>query len=309
VRAIFVAGSAVAIACGCTVDFPEPPGSKPDASAGASGTTGGVGGTGASGGGGQGGTPSGGSGGGTGGVGAAGTGGTSGEAGTDGAVGVQPIGYWPFDENSGTQVFDVAGSPPKNGSFAASGITWSDDAKAGKALSFSQGNNGVTIPGWAGANFPTVGTVSFWVKTDLPSTEDGGHRNFFDKWTPAPARNHIFIRRQNGDTPPMSLSVGFQSSEVTSSLVGQSYDIVNKVWHHVAVTWDANKHEGAYYTSDGVVAGSYSADSFASKTGGATWTPSEQVFSFGDNVSGIMDEVRLYDVALDYATLEALSKR
>jgi hypothetical protein len=220
---------------------------------------------------------------------------------------VEPLGYWKFDEGSGTTVSDDVGN--KNGSFAGGAISWTTDAKSGSALAFTQGNNGVTIPGWSGASFPAVGTVSFWVKTDLPQTEDGGHRNFFDKWSPDPERNHIFVRRINGDTSPLTLSMAFQSGGTTALLLTGGNNVTNQVWHHVAVTWDTVNDVGALYTSDGVIMGNYSSGSFGAKAGGATWTPNEQVFSFGDNVSGIIDEVRLYGVALDFPTLEALSKR
>lgn len=300
-RALLVITGVVAIA-GCMVDFPEPVDAQPDASAGGSGgTTGGLGGAAGSAGAGGGGNAGVGGGGSAGVAGTAGTGGSAGTAGTAGAAGDaggEPaglVGYWPFDDGASNVAKDLAGNPPRDGSFTAGSISWASDAMFGTVLSFNEGT-GVTMPAWNGGAFPLVGTVSVWVKVDLASVETK-NRGIFDNYSAT--RSHVFIRRSNQDSGfPLNLHGAFIASD-GDLISSHNVSVPNKTWKHVAIGWDTENDTGFYY-----VDGNFNPADLSSNPG---WTPADQLFVFGQQLIGSLAEARLYDRVLSYTELQQVA--
>jgi hypothetical protein len=190
---------------------------------------------------------------------------------------------------------DLAGSPPRDGSFTAGAVAWATDSTFGTVLSFNDGA-GVTMPAWNGAAFPLTGTISVWVKVDLETVETKS-RGIFDNYSPT--RSHLFIRRSNLDAGfPLNLHGAFIASD-GDLVAGQNVKIPNKTWKHVAIGWNTVTDTGIYY-----VDGSFNPMDLTSNPG---WTPADQLFTFGQQLIGSLAEARLYDHVLSYSELQQVA--
>ena len=205
------------------------------------------------------------------------------------------IGYWKFDEASGTTATDSAGGD-NNGTLIGEDLIWMP-GKSGGALSFPG------VPDDACVEFPTTGmsaaagTVAMWSFLTDPQPETDG-RYFFGHTTQPQFNNRIQIYMQEGTTPSRLLDIGLGSNHA------HDVDIVEmpmEQWIHVALTWDSGSY-AVYVDGEEVSSGSY---------GGLTEIyPTANIGNDGSSApyeafGGLLDEVQLYDRAL--SAVEILS--
>lgn len=168
---------------------------------------------------------------------------------TDGTL-PEPVGYWDFNEKSGTTAFDK-GSGKTNGTLTGS-MTQDDwvQGKVGTALDLDGSNDYVDV----GTGPSTIRTVSFWVK---PTTTS---EHFID------LDGANYISASSGTVS----ATGFTSPTIyINGVVGTT--ITANTWQHITVT--TSTAENATDLDLGRLEGT-------------------------DNLSGMLDEVKIYSTAL-----------
>jgi len=205
------------------------------------------------------------------------------------------VGYWKFDEASGTTAADMAGGD-NDGTLIGDGLVWSA-GKFGGALLFP----GDPID--ARVQYPTTGmsvtggTVAMWGLLTDPQPETDG-RYFYGHTTQPQFSDRIQIYLQEGTTPSRLLDIGLGGAHALD------VDIVElpiEQWLHVALTWD-NGSYAVYLDGEEVSSGTYS--------GLGALHPTADIGNDGSSApyeafGGLLDEVKLYDRGL--SAVEVLS--
>jgi len=111
------------------------------------------------------------------------------------------VGWWKFDESSGTSAADASGHGHKGAlrgglSFEAG----SAPGRRGKALGFDGKNGFVEIPGYKGIAGPRPRTVAAWVKTKKPRGEivSWGRREPGRMWVFGFVRSRVGVMPHGG---------------------------------------------------------------------------------------------------------------
>jgi hypothetical protein len=209
-----------------------------------------------------------------------------GEIQADGAVPIQtpkrtPIVALRFDEGEGETAFDLFGAHDG----AIEGATWVDNGRFGKALSFDGEDDCVTV-----ADAPDLQlTEDFTIETWVRSRGDG-------TWEPILSKNNAY-----------SIWLGEGAGEVRGYIREPDEDepiamdaegVSENVWDHVALTYD-----GAWmrlYINGSEVDKTWSSGADATVDPlsiGCAEEPHE------GHWEGLIDEVRIYDRALDAGAL------
>jgi hypothetical protein len=207
------------------------------------------------------------------------------------------IGYWKFDEASGTTAADSAGGD-NDGTLFGDQLEWVA-GRAGGALSLG----GLTD---AGVEFPTTGmsatagTVAMWALLTDPQPETTG-RYFFGHTTQPEWNNRIQIYMQEGTTPSRLLDIGLGSAHAHDTDI---MELPMEEWLHVALTWDSGNYV-VYVNGENVSSGTY--------TGLSDIHPIANIGNDGsagpyEGFGGLLDEVRLYDHALNADEILAAMK-
>ena len=199
------------------------------------------------------------------------------------------IGYWRFDESSGTIAADSAGGD-NDGILFGDQLEWAA-GRFGGALSFPG------VPDDAGVEFPTTGmsatagTVAMWglLADPQPATEG---RYFFGHTTQPQWSNRVQIYMQEGFTDSRLLDIGLGNSHTLDTDI---LELPMEQWLHVALTWDSGRYV-VYVDGEEVSSGAY--------TGLSEIHPIANIGNDGclwpyESFAGLLDEVRLYDHALN----------
>ncbi|MFB0553528.1 MAG: LamG domain-containing protein [Phycisphaerae bacterium] len=205
------------------------------------------------------------------------------------------IGYWKFDESSGTIAADSTGGD-NDGALIGDQLRWTAGWSAG-ALSFP----GEPID--ARVEFPTTGmsatagTVAMWGYLFDPQPETQG-RYFFGHTTQPQWANRVQIYMQEGTTPSRLLDIGLGNSHTRDTDI---MELPLEEWLHVALTWDSGSYV-VYVNGEEVSSGTY--------TGLSVIHPVANIGNDGSSAPyeafcGLLDEVQLYDNALN--SVEVLS--
>jgi len=209
------------------------------------------------------------------------------------------IGYWKFDEGSGTIAADSAGGD-NDGTLISDQLEWVE-GRAGGALSLL----GTEADTDAGVEFPTTGmsaaagTVAMWSYLADPQAPTSG-RYFFGHTTQPQWTNRVQLYMQDADVtnPTTLLDIGLGDNH------NRQNDIVElplEEWVHVAMTWDSGTY-AVFVNGEEVATGSYS--------GLTEIHPTANIGNDGSSgpyeaFVGKLDEVRLYDHALDATEIRA----
>ncbi|MHC4727025.1 MAG: LamG domain-containing protein, partial [Planctomycetota bacterium] len=203
------------------------------------------------------------------------------------------IGYWRFDESSGTIAADSAGGD--NDGTLSENVEWqSDFGKSGGSLLYDGTDT-------AHVEFPTTGmsatsgTVAVWGYLSEP--QPAQTRYFFGHTTQPPYNNRVQLYMDGGNTE-LDLGLGDSHTRQTNIVI-----LETERWYHVALTWD-NGNYLVYLDGVEVANGTY--------TGLGILHPFAWIGNDGNPISegtegfgGMLDEVRLYDVALNADQIQA----
>ena len=204
------------------------------------------------------------------------------------------VGYWSFDEGTGTIAYDLSGYG-NNGTLnnfnftATSGWT---TGKIGKALIFDGVDDYVSL-GQQPFLFNGF-TFSVWVK--IPSPTPSGYTNIFNN-------NQFFIRKSNsteGNYWDAFVTLSDNSVEPrTRGTVAQA-----DAWTHLVVVWF--KESFKIYVDSELKGNAVRTGNLTSTTVTAQIGRGQQTNTLLNPFLGIIDEVRIYSKALSSAEIKSL---
>ena len=200
---------------------------------------------------------------------------------SEGVILPKPIAEWTFDEGSGKQVRDSAKN--HNGRWNGTGRHWVD-GKFDKAGTFNGTDDYVAIN-----KQPEISsfTISGWV--NFNSTDFSNFQEVFNN-------NQLFLRKEN-DTEGNKISVFVKLSDGSVENRASSTTIpVPGQWYHVAGTWDGNVLK--MYVNGVLEGSSQRAGTLTTTAIQAQIGRGEQESLTGNQFSGSIDQVRIYDYAL-----------
>jgi hypothetical protein len=140
--------------------------------------------------------------------------------------------------------------------------------------------------------FRASGALSLWFRVREPaSTQQSA--SIFDN--SSVAREHLYLRRPNGDQVPTELELGFQPRDAGATTV--PFVVGYDAWTHVVVSWGDGQAPLLFVTGDAAprpVAMS------------AAWQPSEQLCSSGAEWIGALDDVKIFGRRLSADEIRAI---
>jgi glucose/arabinose dehydrogenase/PKD repeat protein len=192
------------------------------------------------------------------------------------------VAAYSFDEGTGTTAADASG----NGNSGAIGTaTWTGSGKYSGALSFNGGNARVTVNDSASLDLTTEMTLEAWV---FP-TASSDWRDVVYK-----ADDVYYLESSSpGGSPGTGGTFG------ASPLIGPSV-LPTNVWSHLAATFDGGTLK--LYVNGAQVAGRAQGGTIA--TSNLALTIGGDAL-YGQSFQGAIDEVRIYNVALTQAQIQA----
>lgn len=144
------------------------------------------------------------------------------------------VGYWNFNENSGSTAYDYSGN--NNNGILINSPIWTS-GKVGNALSLNGSNNYVNINDSSSLNFgsATDFTIEGWIKRNTT-----GSQFIFDKRSNSTAGYIFYFDTSNG----LALQVNGNNRYTNNTLIDTTS------WHHVAISVDRDGYINSYL--DGV---------------------------------------------------------
>lgn len=195
-----------------------------------------------------------------------------------------------FSETSGTTVADSLGGPAWNGTLPGGG-TFS----SGQLTLTSASSQYVSLPAGIVSTFSNL-TIETWVKLD--STANWMRIFDFGNNT----TSYMFLTPQNGSTSRMRFAITTSGGGGEQQITGTSA-LSAGVWSHVAVTLNGNT--GILYLN-GIPVGTNSAVTLRPWSLGSTANNYLGKSQYSDPyLNGILDEFRIYNVALSSAEIAA----
>jgi hypothetical protein len=192
------------------------------------------------------------------------------------------VGEWLFDEIGAGTARDTSGKG-RDARLTMS-ATLAPGGVRGGALTVTGGGDSAIVDALEGTAFPASGTLSLHVRYTFDPA-DGVNRSVFDSYDVA--REHLFLRRANGDTK--TLQYALQPATSTYSAV-LDFTLEPRTWAHVVMTWDAKLEVQVLYI-DGREKGRFQYQK--------PFTPKAQRFVLGVDWVGQIDEVRLWDRVIE----------
>jgi len=215
------------------------------------------------------------------------------------AIGAEAVGIWNFDEGSGTTASDSSGYR-NNGTFSSPAPSWTNDTphqiagvESGKyALSFDGSTNYVMKNTFN--NFPVKEiTAEFWMKSSN-TTKSG---------TP------ISYARSGMDNEFLIYNYGGFYIYIGGVSVSTGISANDGKWHQIVVSWKSSDGSTRFYKDGKLVYSGTLQTGYSIVGGGCLVIGQEQDavcggFDAGQAFLGILDEVRIYNLALTQSEIE-----
>ena len=197
------------------------------------------------------------------------------------------MGFWPFENGSGTTADDLSGNG--NAGTLANGPTWTT-GQVGGALTLDGIDDAVTYTAAPELDDFSEITLSAWVNHSATT----GWRSIIDKRDGAFDGYDLYIS-----------SSGRLFMRVNNQTLQGTTVVADGTWHHVVGVYDGNQ---MLLYVDGVLdasatVGSLTIDTWRTLRLGENWELGNSFFA------GTMDEVRIYDRALDAGEVAELTTR
>jgi len=203
------------------------------------------------------------------------------------------IGYWRFDESSGITAADSAGGD-NDGILFGDQLEWAA-GRFGGALSHG-GLSDAGVEFLTKGMSATAGTVAMWGV--LADPQPAQTKYFFGHTAQPQWNNRVQLYMDEGDN---LLDIGLGNSHTLDTDI---LELPMEQWLHVALTWDSGRYV-VYVDGEEVSSGAYAGLSEIYPIAnigndGSSW-PYE-------GFAGLLDEVRLYDHALNAAEILAATE-
>ncbi len=195
------------------------------------------------------------------------------------------VAAYAFDEGSGTTVTDASGNG-NNGTIT--NATWSTSGKYGDALKFNGTNALVTIPNSASLQLSGGMTLEAWVD---PSTVSAAWRDVIYK-----ANDNFYLEATstNGSKPDAGIIAGGSYGDAfgTAKLTANTWSFLTETYDGSTLRLYVNGTQVASTAHTGAIATSTN----PLQIGGDSL--------YGQNFAGLIDNVRIYNVALTAAQIQ-----
>ncbi|MEM2971281.1 MAG: LamG domain-containing protein [Candidatus Bathyarchaeia archaeon] len=220
------------------------------------------------------------------------------------------IGYWKFDEGSGTTAYDSSGN--NNTGTLVNGPAWVD-GKIGKALSFDGIDDYVEVPDSNSLDLITSLTLTMWLKPAINiSSDNPWYYTLLIKWHGAGDQWRTGYAIQLKEAARIVFLRGHGGGE-WSQLFGAEHTWNAGEWYHIAVTYDTSlsSGNGKIYVNGVLDAQDNETRPLAINTLSlfinndpyeSSWHPLVKFFP------GVIDDVRVYNRALSGDEIRALSR-
>ncbi|MER5620251.1 LamG-like jellyroll fold domain-containing protein [Streptosporangium sp. NPDC002544] len=192
-----------------------------------------------------------------------------------------------MNEGTGTSVADSSG---QNNTGTAADTGWDPAGKFGEALSFNGTTSMVTIGDAPSLRLSSGMTLSAWVKP----TSVTGWRTVVGKELASGQGASYVLYASNGADPLGWLQIGGQPSRVRGATL-----LAANTWSHLAVTYDGTTAR-LFVNGDQVTEVPLSGD--LDDDGGAVSIGGNNIW--GEFFSGLIDEVRIYNIAQSAAQIQ-----
>ncbi len=189
------------------------------------------------------------------------------------------IAAYSFEEGTGTSVNDSSGYN-RTGTIANG--TWVSTGRYGKALSFNGSSTKITIPDDPGLHLSSAMTLEAWVN---PSTVTSAWRDVIYK-----GNDNYFLMGTTSQSGRPSVGGTFGGANVNN--YGPAVLAVN-AWSHLAATYDGSMlrlYVNGTQVASAARSGTLAASTNSLQIGGDS--------IFGQYFKGLIDEVRIYNIAL-----------
>jgi PKD repeat protein len=194
-----------------------------------------------------------------------------------------------FDQGSGTTLTDVSGNG-NHGTIA--NATWSAAGKYGGALSFNGTNSWVTINDAASLNLSSGMTLEAWIKPSSLS----GWRDVLLKERPGDLSYGLYASDPTASGNPANASISTSAGSPTAE---GSTGLPLNAWSFLAATYNGstlNMYVNGTLVSSTPMSGNILETNGVLRIGGdSVW---------GEYFQGLIDNVRIYNVALTQAALQ-----
>jgi hypothetical protein len=214
------------------------------------------------------------------------------------------IGYWSFNEGTGTRVEDISGHGNHGTWYGSSTSHWAD-GKFGKGGIFNEANSDYVSCGSSEVhNINGNITISAWVKIEPMASDDIyiiAGRGAVGYYLDVGENGYYLAVRKSGGDPYLQFNVGGATQAGNPSYSGG----VDGLWHHVVGVKNANNYiaiyvDGEYKSSDARAIGDMSAP------GETFYIGRNHVSGTSAYLAGQVDEVRIYNRDLDASEIRKL---
>ena len=203
--------------------------------------------------------------------------------------GLVPVASYAFRENAGTATADGSGN--SNQGTLVNGARWAS-GKYGTAIAFDGVNDYVNVPDGNSLDLTTAGTIEGWVRLDA-----------LNRWNSVIAKgsannnalHNYALEITNGNRFMCILGNGSASRTLTSTTAATT-----GVFYHLACVWSGSSFQlyinGVLNasTTQSLAASGNNAPLYIGQFGGSV-----------DQMSGVIDEVRIYNRALTQAQIQS----
>lgn len=221
------------------------------------------------------------------------------------------IGYWKFDETSGSTALDSSGNN-NTGSLINMGAGAHVAGLIGNALEFDGIDDFVNIANSTGFDFDSGNgsfTISMWIRPSSFSNETPSSARPWEAAYCNASPSYQFLQINNAaDSDTNSTYGGYDSTGVYNSTSSASDVIQLNMWTHIAIVIDRNNHQARTYINGLQSGATIDTSSWAGTISCSPVTLTHSIGGYNTSFSfqGRIDEVRFYNTAISSVNIQKL---